>query len=113
MKTVVLNGRERALICQAFLSLVVGQNGQRGGADLAEQRKAMRIFDILKLDDVIEKLTPEEEEVSAEYKLEDMDYTYLHRVFWDATIWLRTPKVTRQIVSLGDKLEVADKKGEA
>ena len=109
MKTLSLNPVERSTIMMAFQAPLQGPNGGQKGADVTELRKAMRVFDKLKFDDFLKAPAKDEDTEEAKYELDDSDLTYLERVFREANIWSRNPKIARIVIAVSDKVEEASK----
>lgn len=112
MKKIELSARERNMIVTAFAMPARG----KGGLGLADQRKALRVFDVLRLDEVYERRAiadgdwPDTPEA---FSVEDADFLYMETVFKAADAWVCSPPITRRLIALAEKLEAAAKaKGE-
>lgn len=106
-KKLSLSPVERSTILVAFQSPLQAANGGQRGADVTELRKSMRVFDKLHFDDFLKGPAKDEDTTEAEYEMDDSDLDYLERVFREANIWTRNPKIAKIVIAISDKIEAA------
>jgi hypothetical protein len=108
-KQLSLSPVERSTVMMAFQSPVKDANGGQKGADIVELRKSTRIFDKLRFDDFLDAPAKDEDTTEEVFELDDSDLTYLDRVFREASIWARAPKIAKIVIAIADKIEAVQK----